>query len=409
MKPITFERIKGFVDRHYNRLWMFAYKCYIPYAAKKIRRKESIKVLFVINELPTWKTESLYIAMLNHPRVKPILGLTLSLDYPHMKEELKKYVETKGYEYTDLDILAYNPIKDIISPDIIFYEKPYSECYHHRHTYSNHLNTLFCYANYAFNILDEEWAIGLPLIKTSWQVYYENEFSAYHRKTKVGKNAIIAGIPMQDLLIQKRKYHIDTWKYSPNTRKRIIYAPHHTIGDLHSKGIANSTFLEYGEFMLDLAKRYSDRIEIAFKPHPGLYKKLEFVWGLTKTDAYYTEWAQLENAQVVTGDYVDLFMSSDAMIHDCSSFTVEYLYTGKPVMFLQREANHADNLTELAKKAFEQHYLAKNKTDIEAFVENVIRGIDNRKEERDFFYQKYLLPPNGKTACENIINSILGQ
>ena len=31
------------------------------------------------------------------------------------------------------------------------------------------------------------------------------------------------------------------------------------------------------------------------------------------------------------------------------------------------------------------------------------------KSEREHFYNKYLIPPHGKTACENIINAILGQ
>ena len=32
-----------------------------------------------------------------------------------------------------------------------------------------------------------------------------------------------------------------------NDKKKIIYAPHHTIGNLHVKGIAYSTFLDYAE------------------------------------------------------------------------------------------------------------------------------------------------------------------
>ena len=313
----------------------------------------------------------------------------------------------KGYDYVDMDIIAYNPIKDVIAPDIIFYEKPYSECYHVRHTYGSHLNSLFCYAYYAFNLLDEEWAIGMPLMKTAWQVYYENVLSLHNRRTKVGKNAIVTGIPMQDILIQKKANHADVWKNPPNGKKRIIYAPHHTIADMHASGIANSTFLEYGEFILTLAKKYNDQIDVAFKPHPGLYRKLEKIWGKEKTASYYREWTHLDNTQLVTGDYVDLFMSSDAMMHDCSSFTAEYLYTGKPVMFLLREVDHASYLTEFGKRCFEQHYLGQSETEIESFIKAVIREEDVKKEERELFYQNYLMPSNGKTACENIIEAIL--
>ena len=46
---------------------------------------------------------------------------------------------------------------------------------------------------------------------------------------------------------------------------------------------------------------------------------------------------------------------------------------------------------------------------IEKFVQNVIDDIDPRKEEREQFFKDYLLPPHGRSACENIIAAILGE
>ena len=61
---------------------------------------------------------------------------------------------------------------------------------------------------------------------------------------------------------------------------------------------------------------------------------------LRQNNKILSEWESLSNAQLETGKYVDLFMTSDAMIHDCGSFTIEYHYTLKPVMYLVKGEEH---------------------------------------------------------------------
>jgi len=39
----------------------------------------------------------------------------------------------------------------------------------------------------------------------------------------------------------------------------------------------------------------------------------------------------------------------------------------------------------------------------------VVAGIDPRRDEREDFFNAHLLPPNGRTATENIIAAILGE
>ena len=223
------------------------------------------------------------------------------------------------------------------------------------------------------------------------------------------KNLVSTGFPSIDDLISAPK--IDPWKRQQKRKKRIIYAPHHSIGNLHAEGIAYSTFLELGELILNLAIKYKDETQWVFKPHPRLYDKLLTIWGKEKTDSYYRSWEELDNAQIEEGVYADLFKTSDAMIHDCSSFTIEYLTTKKPVMYLTHRENdhHQDNMLPYARRAFELHYKGFTKQLIEEFVNNVINGVDPLKSEREKYFEECLLPPHGKTACENIINAILGE
>ena len=97
------------------------------------------------------------------------------------------------------------------------------------------------------------------------------------------------------------------------------------------------------------------------------------------------------------------------MIHDCGSFTIEYMYMNNPVMYLVRDDSHIDNMIPYAREAFDLHYKGKTREDIESFILDVIDEKDPLKEKRARFKEQNLIPPNGKTACENIIDSILGK
>ena len=135
-------------------------------------------------------------------------------------------------------------------------------------------------------------------------------------------------------------------------------------------------------------------------------------WGEEKTNDYYNRWATMDNTQIVEGDYLGLFKYSDAMIHDCVSFTIEYCYTKNPVMYLIKERDinsHRSELNEFGQRAFDLHTHGCTKEQIKAFIQMVAEGKDDKKDQRVQYYNDSLLPPCGKSACENIINAILGQ
>lgn len=384
------------------------YKLYIYCRAKQIRRKDEIKVLFVLAELSVWKTETLYQAMLKHPRFRPILGVTTSLEVLDSKTSLIDYIKQHGYDYIDLDATKKSINK--INPDIILYYKPYDTSFPYEHIFRKHLKPLCIFTNYAFNTIGNEQYGTFLMCNFSWFVFVENILVANRKKELLGwraNNVRVTGLPMQDMLIKPKQFYNNPW-LSKTAKKKIIYAPHHTVKGIYNNGIDYSTFMEFGEYMLELADKYKDFCFFAFKPHPILYPKLQRIWGGEKTDNYYNNWSNIENAQYVSGEYSGLFMHSDAMIHDCVSFQVEYLYTKNPVMFLDKNSYNPNEQTEFGEKAHSMHYIGRSKQDIENFILNVISGYDPMKEERERFYNEYLLPPNNKTASENIIDTILG-
>jgi hypothetical protein len=114
----------------------------------------------------------------------------------------------------------------------------------------------------------------------------------------------------------------------------------------------------------------------------------------------------MPNTQLETGLFIDLFKTSDAMVHDCDSFQVEYLYVNKPVMFVEQSVKQ-QNTTELRKRAMACHYIGRNMDDIRQFVERVLHGEDTMKEQRQQFFENYLLPKGGTDVALNIYNDIV--
>lgn len=165
----------------------------------------------------------------------------------------------------------------------------------------------------------------------------------------------------------------------------------------------------YHEFMLKLAIKYNNLIQIAFKPHPILRPKLSDnrVWGKKKTDYYYNKWDKLENGQIHEGSYVDLFLTTDALIHDSGSFMIEFLYTGKPLLHTNRDTHIKDRLNSFGELAFDCHYHALNEEDIVVFINNLLYSIDPMRINRQDFFNKFLIPPNQQSASQNIVDDLI--
>lgn len=384
------------------------YRYYSVYKATKIRSKKTpIRVVFVLYDLSTWKTENLYLAMKADNRFYPILAITRNTNLLGHELDVIRYVEEKKYEYVFLD--EEKTICEQLNPDLINYQRPYYE-EPPKHRYLSNMSALHFFIDYGIHSVLEDWAVNRSLEVRAWQDYFENELCAEanrkHSRHK-GRNIVVTGTPIMDTLASPKEQFKNPWKNTDN-RKRIIWAPHHTIGNIHDTGMAFGTFLEIAEDMLKIAQEYQSSIYFAFKPHPQLYKNLVSVWGKERTDQYYAKWESMDNSQVEKGDYMGLFKYSDAMIHDCCTFTVEYLAIGNPVLYMVRDGRENGNVDDCSKRSFELHYHGKTSADIRKFLDNVIIGTDPRKEERMEFVNKYLRPPHGKTACENIMNAILG-
>jgi len=378
--------------------------------------KNRIKCCFFALHVEVWKYDDLFQMMLSNPRFEPVILVCpiINYGYDNMIERMEQccnYFQQKGYN----TIRSFNPstekyidVRKDINPDIIVYTNPYKGLIDDRYYIDKFMDILTIYVPYSMNN-SQAWESNYDLLfyNLLWRHYVATDrHKSYAEKygRNKGVNAVTVGYPgIEDLINPKHKIKSNVWKSGNPKLKKIIWAPHHTIEPVGC--VYYSCFLRYSEYMFTLAEKYKNFVQIAFKPHPLLKNKLDLLWGKDKTIKYYNRWTTMDNTSLNESDYIDLFLTSDAMIHDSGSFISEYLYVNKPVMRTLNEVDECDKQNDFGMECIANHYFAHNEQDIELFIQNVINDIDPLKEQRSKFVNDVLMPKG--SPSQNIIDDIL--
>ena len=389
---------------------------------EKLDRKRPVNVVFFAMSVSMWRYQHLYELLAKDGRFNATIVLSPSIDYTLEQqrrdvEQMRAYFGAKGISFVDCDVEhAENGAFDVateLNPDVIFYPQPYENLLVPEHDCKRFYDKMICYYPYAFWTSKGKWSYNFHFHNMAWRLYYSTALhlkEAQKTAQNKGRNVRVVGYANADDFLAKT--HKDNWRKIDDgkQRKRLIWAPHYAIVQEFGL-IQRSNFLWLAQLMVDLAERYADRLQIAFKPHPRLLTELyrHKDWGKAKTDAYYEKWATMPNTQLETGEFVDLFMTGDAMVHDSGSFAVEYHYSQNPVMFVSKDIDALlDTQSDFGKLAYKMQYIGKNAEDVVRFVEDIVLGgSDQLKPQRKAFFNDYLLPPNGKTVAENTLDDLV--
>jgi CDP-glycerol glycerophosphotransferase (TagB/SpsB family) len=396
-------------------------------------QRERVTVVFLLIHESVWKYDGVYRLLEQDPRYNPLIVVCPYTVYGEaiLHDEMQRAYERFSQRYTqvytawDADTHSWIDIKERFNPDLVFFTNPHELTY--PQYYIHHFeDTLTAYVQYSFHITHlNNMQYNQPFHNLNWRLYYETPFHNQLARTYAlnkGRNVVVTGYPGTDTFLDPHYQAKNSWKPTKSTHedvkstledvksthknvKRIIWAPHHTIFE-NDADLSYSTFLRYADYFLSLATNPASPVQLAFKPHPVLKAKLyeHNEWGKQRTDAYYESWRNAPNGQLEEGDYVDLFLTSDAMVFDSASFMTEYLYTGKPAQFLINDDRLTERFNTFGCTVFEHHYHAENQAAIEHFIQDVvITGNDPLKSKRQTFLQTTLLPPHQRTASANIV------
>lgn len=380
--------------------------------AARMRQKELITVAFMALDLPCWKCDALFRLMLSHPRFRPVIWIVPELqikdadERQRKLEEMRRQFAERGYPVADM--YSLEQMRAEYAPELVFLAKPYPGV-----TLWNAWNLdreLVCYVPYCYqNTCREDFLYGQE--NHVWRNFYATKGVsrlAASLMANGGCNVVTTGAPGADsFLVPETATQHSVWKQCTPGMKKVIWAPHWTV--MGDSFFSVSTFLNVADGMLELAEKYADRIQWAFKPHPllrdTLYRHPD--WGKERTDAYYERWESMPNSQLETGAYELLFKQSDAMVHDSGSFIMEYLLVDKPCMYLQA-GNGYSGFNEDTLQALACYQKGSTVAEIEHFLLGLIHNApDSMARARSRYMKQYLLPPGGCSAAQNIINSIL--
>ena len=397
-----------------NILYNTIFPLYQKYLVGKLRRKDQINVVFIAMSLSMWRYQDLYDAISRQPRFKASIVIMPNIRFvaEQQKKDIDELIHYLSSKKCNFVVVNYSSSENVIKelhPDILFYPQPYLKNFEQKYDHYSFRFRLLCYYPYAFWMSKGRWSYDQPLHNYAWKLFYPTEL---HRKDAQectlngGRNIEIVGYPNADKFLSGSYRNV--WKSQGKSKKRVIWAPHYTIKPSY---VTQSNFLWMADLMLDIAEKYADEIQFVFKPHPILFTELCRYegWGEERTRRYYAQWESRSNTQIERGEFIDLFMTSDAMIHDSGSFCVEYHYSGKPVMYIAQ--NFEEQVTEkgeFGQLAMRKHYVGQNEQDIIRFVEDVVlRGNDPMKAEREEFVKQYLIPPHDKSVAENTMDILL--
>ena len=387
-------------------------------ALRRLKGKKVFKCVFFVAEVADWKCDRVYRRMLENPRFEPVIVVCPVINYGAANkqqeiQECEAFFRKKGYEY----IVAINvntgkllDVRKEVNPDLIFYTDPYRGLTEDAFYITSFQDILGLYVPYGFNNNSEfNHSYNLLFHNIVWRLYVESKVHKDYARNASrckGRNVVATGYPAIEGLIDGHEPSFDAWKIKDKKIKRIIWAPHHTIEPVGN--FSYSRFMDYADFMLEMADKYKEEVQFVFRPHPHLRKKLDLMWGKEKTDAYYSRWQNGINTAFVEGSYEDLFLSSDAMIHDSGSFTVEYLFVNKPVMRTMNGIPLEEQFNDFTLKCLKNYYLADTQQQVEGFIVDVISGRDPLKEQRTAFVNDVLMP-NGipsQSILDDILDSI---
>lgn len=385
---------------------------------KTIKKKEKVNVLFIASTVSMWKAQRVF-DLLNDDSdfnaqiiISPLSRYNSDEALIHVNA-LKKFFLERNMCIPSTTDDDFDLDKWLVgfSPDVIFFAQHYEGLHRNKLDIECNRDKLHCFIPYGLPTMKDQFVYNLSTQNLAWRIYHATKL---HKKTAgriMANNAYnvrIVGEADADAILASE--HHDPWKKIADgkKRKRIIWAPHFSIN--HSGYLNRATFLWLSDKMVELAQKYIDEVQFVFKPHPHLHSVLCELegWGKERTDEYYNLWATMYNTQIEEGAFYDLFWYSDAMIHDCGSFTGEYMYVRKPVMFMTTDIDYIrKDADDFGARCIDLHYIGENPSDAELFIKNIVlTGNDEMKLQREEFFNEYLLPPNGLTVAENIYNDL---
>ncbi len=370
-------------------------------AKRKLPQKQPITVLFVCHLPALWSMfDSVYDAMIEAHDFNPI-AVALPYNYSTLPEG--QYKDEGAFEY--LKERGINVIRGYdkgrgewldpasIDPDYVFFQQPYP---FFPPMWSAEKISMFArisFVSYCPTLEIDSPGVGFFQYTSLFFVEHERERVAFDINFKNinwfnKERVLVTGTPKFDYLTKKAEPSGRVWKRGMRKDvKRILWAPRWRTeeGTCH--------FFDYKDYFSAFCKTHQD-IDFVFRPHPLCF------WNFLETGEMSVEELELMKAgyenstnMVIdsTPEYVDTFLTSDFLISDFSSMAIEYLATGKPVIYTHRVNYFNEHGRSLSKGM----YWVRNTRELDKTISMLLSGDDPLREKRAELIDSLIFRPKG--------------
>ena len=376
---------------------------------------EAVRIAFVVQDLSIWPSlRSIWDAASKDPRFVCKVVLTPFM-HPFSSEAVKYDDLKNGFLDEGVPFCAHQFFDlGAFNPHITFLQNPYEDTRPAalRIEALKKTGTRIAYIPYGLEMGGGAWNISVQfdsyLHRSAWRIFARSErhkrmFGKYCR---VGNDhVVVSGHPKFDTIpITSVKSYPNEFTGKIAGRKVILWTPHFAVGDPPTW----STFRIYGEVILDEMRRRQD-LFLLIRPHPLFFQAMlqHGIWDKAGEEGFRGMVLEAGNLALdEKPDYRPAFSISDALMADVGSFLLEYLPTGKPILYLHHPEGIGMNEDE---QLVSYLYTALNPADIAEFMDMVRRGEDGKKGERELAVEMFLYGTNsnvGERICHHIYSSL---
>lgn len=357
---------------------------------------EKVRVLFICHRPEVWNSlKIVYEAFLADPAFEVTI-----LAIPNKKQLPQKEFSHEEYESEGAEefwkgancIEGYDYQKDEwidprdLYPDYVFLQQPYNITRPAK--YKSWILSKYaklCYVTYVYGVFGEEALAGFHpedfLTSTSFyfapdSLHYEYICQRLKTMNNFFTRSYMTGFPRFDL-------SLENGGEKERGGFRALWTPRWSTCE------GNSFFFAYKDLMLSYCDEHPS-FSLTFRPHPQSFLEWNATGEMKEEEAavYKKEYEKRENAQIDTNkDYLASFQETDCFITDLTSLMVEYLLTGKPIIYCHR----VDGFSEIGRKLARGYYWVRNWEELVKTLDMLRSGEDPLKEERkaiarEFFY-----------------------
>lgn len=396
---------------------MFYLRNSIYYAVKRKRKslppinKNNIKVCFIVQRTEIFTSvQSVFETMCSDNRFS--VSILVLPRYDHAKKKVDISTIEKNIDFCknlDEKITVINPYNTQTKSfegisgynfDFIFLGLPYAGEYPEEY----HFKTLSQYSRLCYVPYGSSYTDGMKMIKgcftdnlLSYVDYLfadcDKVYNYCNSKLRLCKNTDLKsivynlGYPRFDLIKRSDK---------SGNAKTFLWLPRWTTNfDNNEK----STFLENKDVLIDYFKEHSELILI-IRPHPLMFSHYIAMGIMSQTEVndYKSLIASLPNVSLdESSSYMESFEKADCLIADYSAIDIEFLLTGRPIIYL-------DNVNAMDKNISDALYVSDRPKMTVDYINKLIVGDDEKEELRN---KALKLKVFRKGVARDIVESLL--